>query len=306
MILQKKFGLKLGLGIRASAHLPKNVFAEPLQKIVESLPEDLGKLAINSWVGALQCKEVKWKVFTSTDRNLDIPFRGPRMYKEAVGGWDILCQQRVCVLSSFRMIWQTVLDRELCLMAALRDVGFTIKQMRVDGVICHVSRKQGQKRLLELKEETWPSGKNKYKVKKLDKDAPELITVGSFHPVCQEGKAPSQIGDWLDLSLSEASEHMLTNSIALVGQGGTGKTWFAREAAKHHTGKVICTAKTHVACQNLQIPAETITLARLYRKYILLGAVESGTLIIVDEIGLATTHDFQQILLPLKKLGCIL
>ena len=61
-----------------------------------------------------------------------------------------------------------------------------------------------------------------------------------------------------------------------------------------------------MACQNLQIPAETITLARLYRKYILLGAVEKGTLIIVDEIGLASTQDFQQILLPLKKLGCTL
>ena len=51
---------------------------------------------------------------------------------------------------------------------------------------------------------------------------------------------------------------------------------------------------------------ETITLARLYRKYILLGAVEKGTLIICDEIGLASTTDFQQILLPLKKLGCLL
>ena len=191
-------------------------------------------------------------------------------------------------------------------MAALRDVGFTIKQMRVDGVICHVSRKQGQKRLLEVKEETWPSGAKKYKVKKLDKDAPELITVGSFHPVCAEGRAPAQIGEWQDLTLSEASEHMRTKSIALLGQGGCGKTWCAREQAKNHTGKIICTAKTHVACQNLQIPAETITLARLYRTYILLGAVEKGTLIIVDEISLASTQDFQQILLPLKKLGCTL
>ena len=45
MILQKKLGFKLGLGIRASTHLSKNVFTEPLQKIAESLPEDIGKLA---------------------------------------------------------------------------------------------------------------------------------------------------------------------------------------------------------------------------------------------------------------------
>ena len=125
-------------------------------------------------------------------------------------------------------------------------------------------------------------------MKELDKDAPELITVGSFHPVCQEGRTPSQIGEWETLSLSEASEHMRNHSIVLLGQGGCGKTWFAREQAKHHAGKIICTTKTHVACQNLQIPAETITLARLYRKYILLGAMEKGTLVICDEVGLAS------------------
>ncbi len=58
------------------------------------------------------------------------------------------------------MIWQAVLDNELCLMTALRIEGFTIKQMRVDGIICHVSRK-GQTRLLELKEETWSNGAKK-------------------------------------------------------------------------------------------------------------------------------------------------
>ena len=266
MILQKKLGFKLGLGIRASVHLPKTVFAEPLRKIVESLPEDLGKLAINSWIGALQCREVKWKVFTSSDRHLDLPFGGPKLYKEAPGGFDILCQQRVCSCSSFRLIWQSVLDRELCLMAALRDESFTIKQMRVDGAVCHVSR-TSQKRLLAMKEELWSHGAKRFKVKTLDKDAPELITVGAFHPVCQEGKEPTPIGEWATLSLSDVSEHMENKSIALLGQAGTGKTWFVREKAKNHTGQIICTAKAHVACQNLDIPAaaETITIARLYR-----------------------------------------
>ena len=157
MILQNKLGHRLGLGIRASVHLPSTVFAEPLQQIVENLSEDLGKLACNSWIGALQCREVKWKVFSSSDRNIDIPFRGPKLYKEAPGGWDVMCQQRVCTLSSYRMIWHAVLDRELCLMTALRNEGFTIKQMRVDGLVCHVSRK-GKKRLLELEEEAWSNG----------------------------------------------------------------------------------------------------------------------------------------------------
>ena len=49
-------------------------------------------------------------------------------------------RQRVCVLSSYRMIWQAVLDRELCLMAALRDEPFLVKQMRVDGAVLHANR----------------------------------------------------------------------------------------------------------------------------------------------------------------------
>ncbi len=68
-----------------------------------------------------------------------------------------MCQQRVCTLSSYRMVWHAVLDRELCLMTALRTEGFAIKQMRVGGAICHVPRK-GQNRSLEMKEDTWANG----------------------------------------------------------------------------------------------------------------------------------------------------
>ncbi len=76
MILQKKLGRRLGMGIRASALLSKNVVAEPLQQIVERLPEDIGKKTISSWIGALQCREVKWKVFTSADRSFAFHFTG--------------------------------------------------------------------------------------------------------------------------------------------------------------------------------------------------------------------------------------
>ncbi len=57
MMLQKKLGFQLGFGIAARAHLPCAVFAEPLQRIVENHPEDPGELAVNSWVGALQCRD---------------------------------------------------------------------------------------------------------------------------------------------------------------------------------------------------------------------------------------------------------
>ncbi len=66
-------------------------------------------------------------------------------------------QQRVSTLGSYRVIWQTVLHKELCLLAALQNECFTNKQIRVDGCILHASRK-GQKMLLEMKEEAWCHG----------------------------------------------------------------------------------------------------------------------------------------------------
>ncbi len=66
------------------------------------------------------CPQVLYKVFTGT-KDMTIPFAGPRMYKEAPGGLtDVMCRQTVATLSSYRPIWQAVLDKELVLMAELR------------------------------------------------------------------------------------------------------------------------------------------------------------------------------------------
>ena len=51
----------LGLGIRASAHLPHDVFRAPLDAIEEALPPKLRKIAINSWIGSLMCSQVRYK-----------------------------------------------------------------------------------------------------------------------------------------------------------------------------------------------------------------------------------------------------
>ncbi len=67
---------------------------------------------INSWLGALQCEEVRWNVFSGS-RDLVIPFQGHVMTRESPEGYDHCCEQRVASLSTFRPIWQTVLDMEL-------------------------------------------------------------------------------------------------------------------------------------------------------------------------------------------------
>ena len=89
----------LGLGLRASAHLSPEVFRAPLDQIEQALPEHLRKLAVNSWLGALQCSETRWRVFTGS-RDLEVPFTGRVLTREAPGGYDHCCQIQVASLHS--------------------------------------------------------------------------------------------------------------------------------------------------------------------------------------------------------------
>ena len=94
------------------------------------------------------------------------------------------------------------------------------------------------RRLREWGEETWAAGK-RFNVSQLESDSRTLIEVGCFHPVCAAGSEPVPTGPWQDLSLDEAAAAMRANtSIALLGQGGTGKTWFANEQAKRLSCRV--------------------------------------------------------------------
>ena len=103
-------------------------------------------------------------------------------------------------------------------------------------------------------------------------------------------------GPWQGLTLEEAAAAMRAQrSVALLGAGGTGKTWFANEQAKHLSCRVYAVCKTHEV-------ATKCTLAALQRRYVALGAVEVPSVCIVDEISLCTTQDFHT-LLELRQLG---
>ena len=57
-------------------------------------------------------------------------------------------------------------------------------------------------------------------------------------------------------------------SIALLGQGGTGKTYFCNEQAQHLTCRIYACAKTHVAVAGLHIEGATkCTVAALQRRF---------------------------------------
>ena len=103
----------LGVGIRASGRLPPDVFRAPLDRLEEALPEELRKAAANQWLGSLMCAPYKYKVFTVGHPDAPVPFAGVRFTREAPGGYDVLCRQRIASLASYRPLYQAVLDAEL-------------------------------------------------------------------------------------------------------------------------------------------------------------------------------------------------
>ena len=110
----------------------------------------------------------------------------------APGGYDVLCRQRIASLASYRPLYQAVLAAELTLMAevALRlrnQFGAKPRQLRVDGCVVQVPKKHA-KRLLEWREEAWPTGNKRFRVSQREPDSRTIIDVGCFNPVCTEGK----------------------------------------------------------------------------------------------------------------------
>ena len=92
-----------------------------------------------------------------------------------------------------------------------------IRQLRVDGIVCQIPRKE-QPGFLALNEETWPCGLRKYKAEQLPRDS-RTIALYLRRP-------PPGVGGWEHLSQSEAEAHMRQPaSIYIQGQGGVGKTY---------------------------------------------------------------------------------
>ena len=175
----------------------------------------------------------------------------------------------------------------------------------MDGAVVQLPKTHA-KRLAEWADETWAAGKS-FKVSRLEAESRTLIEVGCFHPVCSSGSEPVPTGPWQDLSIEEAAAAMRAQrSVALLKAGGCGNAWFANEQAQHLSCRVYAVCKTHVGVAGLKVDGAThCTLAVLQRRYVALGAIETPSVCIVDEVSLCTTADFHT-LLELRKLGCTL
>ena len=171
-------------------------------------PRSCAKGWINQWLGSLMCAPYKYKVFTVGHPDAPVPFAGVRFTREAPGGYDVLCRQRIASLASYRPLYQAVLDAELTLMAgvALRlrnQFGAKPRQLRVNSVVVQIPKKH-TKRLLEWREEAWPTGNKRFRVSQLEPDSRTLTDVGCFNPVCAEGKEPVRCPPWVDSTQEQA------------------------------------------------------------------------------------------------------
>ena len=156
----------LGVGLRASGRLPQDCFREVLDKI-EACPdvdEDVKKRGVNSWIGSLMIEnDYRYRVFTGSE-TVAVPFLGRILRKPAPGGWDHFARQEVASLSSHRPLWQYILDRELTEVAGMVRAFQTfgprsVNQCRVDGVVACLPKRDRQRALEKLGEETWAAGK---------------------------------------------------------------------------------------------------------------------------------------------------
>ena len=99
--------------------------------------------------------------------------------------------------------------------------------------------------------------------------------------------------DWEDLTLEQATAHVLGGGSCYVsGLAGTGKSYtvlrWVEELRK--TRRVILTAPTHVACNNLRVGGMIPeTLARLMHTALKYGTLTKDSTLVVDEISQINT-----------------
>ena len=98
----------------------------------------------------------------------------------------MFCQQRIATLASYRPLYQAVLDAELTLMAevAMRlrnQFNAKPRQLRVDGCVVQVSRKQA-KRLLEWRENFGRPGNGASVFPNWKRTAARSSTLAAFIP----------------------------------------------------------------------------------------------------------------------------
>ena len=132
----------LKLGSNATAHLSPDVFKEPLNKIEEVINSELAKKAVNSLLGIWSIDYHYAYMVVTQHNDSSLPYQGQVLTRDAPGGMkDILYRQETIMASSMRAVVHQVLDRELMLVAQMRDLAASIvpyrsiNQVRVDSLL---------------------------------------------------------------------------------------------------------------------------------------------------------------------------
>ena len=235
----------LGVGLRASGRLEQSVFREALDKIEKcGMDEEMRKRGVNSWIGTLMIQnDFRYKVFTGSE-GMAVPFQGRILRKPAPGGFDHCCRQEIASLTSYRPIYQYILDRELVEVATLvrRFLEHGVRsviQCRVDGIVACLPKKDRRRALEKLGEETWAAGK-KLKVEEIGPAHRTLIPQHHvFSPTCEPGEAPKAAPTWQDVSKEQARAHMRAIKSALTAAKSTDSRSFRWFCEARRRGPVI-------------------------------------------------------------------
>ena len=130
------------------------------------------------------------------------------------------------------------------------------------------------------------------KTELLPHDSTSIIGPGTLNSECK-GYFPGERKPWTDFSIEDAREHVLGGgSIFISGLPGVAKSYTCVDWVQilKERRRVILTAPTHVATRNMRCEGvESITVQRLYNRYLKYGTFDAATTLVIDEISQVNT-----------------
>ena len=301
-------------GINASAHLPPNTLRGPLETMENAWPDtdigrDLKKKSINSMLG-LMCIEEPSVWMTKSF------YQDETKYMD---GWRCKSETDFAHGTVLDVYYQTTLDSGFRSMRPLHDIALhteatrlamavhalkalgvpkqDITTLKTDSVqaYCRQKRKAAcleianttlamLKRPKLLSQSEVSSTESDAKVYRLEEKEQPLKTTPKM-PIVENPPPEIEEWAWEDHEPEAALQlAMAGKSFALMGHAGSGKTYLTKqivEKLKEKGERVVCLAKTHVACSLL----EGQTINRFVYKNIKSGSYSGW--VVVDEFSLA-------------------
>ena len=299
-------------GLNATAHLPRDILREPLQIMEEAWEgdRDMAKASINSMIGLMCIEEASlWLVKSLLIDEGTVSGWGVKTTSEFNDGNDHVVD----------FYFQTVLDSTGRSMRPIHDVALQTESTRLAqaveiikslgtpqrdictfktdsiGFYCRRKRKAECLSIASTTFKSLAAPKGAFQlcgvtstesmecVYRVEEKMAPLKTKWSF-PTIRATPPRVEPYTWTTHQPDTALSHVLDGgSLCITGHAGSGKTYLTNqlvEALREKGERVVCLAKTHVACSLLG--GETVN--RFVHKHILAGSFKG--VIVVDEMSM--------------------